>query len=122
MEQRKSTEYLQYHFTDAELLDLAKTNARTQSEKRALENQKAQITKQLAGDIAAKDAELQKLSELVSNGYEYRQVECSIVLDMPVRGMATIIRDDTGEVVKERRMNDSEYQGKLPIDESVNVN
>lgn len=110
---QKIVEYLQYRFTDEELLEIARLNARTQSEKRALENQKAQITKQLAGEIAAKDADLQKFSEFVSNGFEYRNVECSVLLDCPKKGHATIYRIDNGETVRTRLMTQEELQMPL---------
>lgn len=109
------SEYVQYQFSNPELLELARTSARTQSEKRAFENQKAQVTKQLAGEIAARDTELQKLSELISNGYEYRMVDCHVVMDSPDRGMATICRADTGEVVRTRRMTSDETQMQLDL-------
>lgn len=108
------TEYLAYHFTDAEKLDLLKQIARTQSEKHSFENQKAQVTKQLAGEIAARDTELQKLAEFAGNGYEYRMIECTVMLDDPKRGMASIYRKDTGELVRGRLMTAEEMQMPLP--------
>ena len=113
---KKTTMSLQYYFTTEERLDLADKQARATEEKRALEERKSAISKQIGSEIVEKDAELQKLNRLVSNRYEYRDIECGVYFDRPKKGMATIIRIDTGEVVKERPMDMNELQLVLDLE------
>ena len=109
----KITEYLQYHFTDPELLELAREQSRTIQEKGALERKKSEISKTLAGEIENKQGQIESLTERVSNGYEWRNIECVIHFDRPTPGMAQVIRTDTGDVVRERRMTAGELQLRI---------
>lgn len=110
---RLTEDFLRCQFTDSEMLELGKQMARAANQKRELESRKAEVTKRLGAEIAEKDTELGKLTERVSQGYEYRNVECGIWLDCPRPGMATTFRLDTMEAINERRMSDSELQAAL---------
>lgn len=112
------SEHLEVRFTDAEKLEMGRDVARLNQEKRRLDQKLSEIKKQLTGEIAAKETEINRLMDLLSNGYEYRQVECRIDLDTPKLGQASVIRLDTEEVVRVRRMNDEELQIQLPLEEA----
>ncbi len=112
------SEHLEVRFTDVEKLEMGRDVARLNQEKRRLEQKLGEIKKQLAGEISAKETEIDRLMDLLSNGYEYRQVECRIDLDTPKQGQASIVRLDTEEVVRVRRMNEEELQIKLPLEEA----
>ena len=112
------SEHLEVKFTDAEKLEMGRDVARLNQEKRRLDQKLGEIKKQLTGEIAAKETEINRLMDLLSNGYEYRQVECRIDLDTPKQGQASVIRLDTEEVVRVRRMNDEELQIQLPLEEA----
>ena len=114
---KKTTEFLQYFFSEEERMGLAKDLARTGREKRNLELQKAQVTKQLGGEIAAKDTELERLQNLFESGCEWRNIPCGIYFDTPRKGRCQIIRLDTGEIVNERPMRDDELQMALDLAE-----
>lgn len=118
MKTKRVIEYLQYHFSSPELLDISKELARTSQEKRALESRKAEVTKKLAGEITEKDGVIQKLTDLVSQGYDYRDIECELRFDMPYAGMVSVVRLDTGEVVKERSQTYEERQMWLGDEET----
>lgn len=113
MRTEKLTEYLQYQFTDAELLDLAREQSRILQEKASLERKKSEVAKTLAGEIEGKAGTIDALSEKIRNGYEWRDIECVLYFDQPTPGMAMLIRTDTGEVVKTRRMTAGELQLQL---------
>ena len=112
------SEHLEVRFTDAEKLEMGRDVARLNQEKRRLDQKLGEIKKQLTGEIAAKETEIDRLMDLLSNGYEYRQVECRVDLDTPKPGQASVIRLDTEEVVRVRRMNDEELQIQLPLEEA----
>lgn len=111
------SEHLEVRFTDTEKLEMGRDVARLNQEKRRLDQKLGEIKKQLAGEISAKETEIDRLMDLLSNGYEYRQVECRIDLDTPKQGQASIVRLDTEEVVRVRRMNEDELQIELPLEE-----
>lgn len=111
----KITEYLQYSFSDPELLDMAREQSRTIQEKGTLERKKSELAKTLAGEIEGKQATIDRISEGIRNGYEWRNIECVIRYDSPRSGMAEIIRTDTGEVAKTRRMTSEELQYQLDL-------
>jgi phosphopantetheinyl transferase (holo-ACP synthase) len=113
MRTEKVTEYLQYHFTDEELLEIARETSRTLSEKRILEDKKAELAKTLAGEIAVKQATIDRLGSQISSGYEWRNIECILRYDSPRPGLVELVRTDTGEVSKTRRMSDGELQMRL---------
>jgi len=110
------SEHLEVKFTDAEKLEMGRDVARLNQEKRRLDQKLTEIKKQLTGEISGKETEIDRLMDLLSNGYEYRQVECRIDLDTPKQGQASIIRLDTEEVVRVRRMTDDEMQIELPLE------
>lgn len=114
-------EHLEVKFTDAEKLEMGRDVARLNQEKRRLDQKLTEIKKQLTGEISGKETEIDRLMDLLSNGYEYRQVECRIELDVPSQGKASIIRMDTNEVVRVRRMTDEEMQIPLPLAEAAPV-
>lgn len=114
MEPNKRTqEFLKYHFSDSEIVTMARESARVQSEKQDLENRLAELRKKFAGDIAAKDTVIERLTNAINNGYEYREIDCGIFYDQPEPGSAQIMRFDTGEIIKTRRMDQNETQKSL---------
>ena len=116
---KKQVEYLQYKFSDAEIRVLSQDAGRIDQEMKTLENRLDQIKKSLAGELAEKKTELSKLMAKMAGGFEYRNVDCEIQLDTPKQGQASIVRLDTDEVVKVRRMTDEELQIQLPLEGEV---
>lgn len=109
------TDILRVQFTDSQMLDLGKDMARVAGEKRALESRKSEVVKRLAAEIAEKDTILGKLTDQVSQGYEYRDVETGTWFDYPRPGLATTFRLDLMESVSQRRMTESELQFALDL-------
>lgn len=119
--ERNETHHLRWDFTEDELREFSKTMAREAQDLTAAENQKKVATSQFAEEIARHRMALSQMARNISNGYEMRMTKCHVQLDNPERGRATIIREDTGEVVRERAMTDQEVrdvaQKKLPLTE-----
>lgn len=54
-----------------------------------------------------------KLARIISNRVETRMVRCAIQFHAPCEGMKRVVRMDTGEMVREEPMTDSEKQLNL---------
>jgi hypothetical protein len=102
-------------FTHEELLEQSKRLAEAARQKYRLEEDAKRISSEYKSRIANTALDVATLSEKVTNGYEHRDVECRIVYDEPKAGMKAIYRNDTGEKVDERQMNDEERQLKLSL-------
>jgi hypothetical protein len=59
-------------------------------------------------------AEVSQLAQVINQGWEFREVECTEQLDY-VGLQHLTIRTDTGEIVAQRPMNEQERQRTLPI-------
>ena len=102
-------------FTQEELVERAKQLGEVNRKKVNLEDDKKRVTTEYASRIADAASEVGILSEKVTNGYEHRDVECTVKYDTPKPGMKTIYRNDTGVQVDVRQMNDEERQLKLAL-------
>ena len=114
----KHSEYLKYTFSESELREHAKDLARENTVASEAEEQKKAVVAQFTEKVASAKTKISMLSRYINNGYDHRSVECETTLDMPEKGIARVVRLDTGEVVRERAMTPSELQIKLPLKES----
>jgi len=114
--QKTIKEYLKYIFSDFEINACAKDLAIANRRRAAIEQQKKEIDATLKGEIEAQNSNVARLSDLINNGYDYRDIECRIALDCPSKGLKTIFRLDTGEWVKELKMDDNDKQESLPLE------
>jgi hypothetical protein len=113
------TEFLKYDFTPDEVRELGKELARKTTENAELELQLAAVKSQFKDKTTRLAADISALSRQVANGYEHRNVECKIQWHTPRLGMKTIIRCDTGEVVRETQMSNEERQEMLPFEQTA---
>lgn len=111
----KHTEYLKYQFTEEELRDFAKDLARENAASAEAEEQKKAVVAQFTEKVASSKSKISQLSRYINNGYDHRSIDCSILMNTPFVGRKTIIRDDTGEIVKELVMSEQEKQETLPF-------
>lgn len=113
------TEYLQCQLTQQELLDAAGRLARANQAIARIADRKAEIAANLKAESQGHEAEATRLSLLITNGYEYRDVPVRVEMDTPEPGQATVTRPDTGAVVRVRPMSADEIaearQGKLDL-------
>jgi hypothetical protein len=110
------TEFLKYDYTPDEIRELGRDLARKTTENAEVELQLAAVKSQFKDRQSRLTAEISTLSRQVANGYEHRNVECKIQWHTPRLGMKTIIRCDTGEVVRETQMSNEERQQMLPFE------
>jgi hypothetical protein len=119
--ERIETHHLRHDFTEDELKEFSRTMAREAQDLAAAEDQKKVAVAQFAEEIARHRSIVGQMARNINNGYEMRLVPCAVLLDTPVRGTASLCRKDTGEVFRERPMNEQEVrdqaQTRLPLEE-----
>ena len=112
----KHLEILKYTFSDPELKGFSKELARENTTVAEAEEQKKAVMAQFAETITSSKSRISILSRYINNGYDYRNIECSVAMNSPNTGFKTIVRDDTGEEVKTVPMTESEMQEELKFD------
>lgn len=108
-------EYLRYDFTPAELAEFARSMARSHQKRSQLEIEAKAVNTQFKSNIEAETNLISDYANKLNNGYEYRNIDCEKRFNDPVIGEMTLIRLDTGEIVKTRLMTLSERQEPLPF-------
>lgn len=109
MKEKKETRSLQVVLTEKELLDLSKQLAKHAQDLKDKENRKTETMKVLNAEISGHKANVEALSLKISNGYEYRDVECVWVIDTE-NDKKTLFRNDTSEIVKTEPLSTEDRQ------------
>mgnify|MGYP001614772107 CR=1 FL=1 len=108
----KVVQSLPVKLTQEEIVECAKSLAKTTNELRDCEARKMEVTSQFAADLKKLKATTDSISIKISNGYEHRDVECSWSFDY-VKDTKTLTRLDTGEIVRTSQLTIEDRQGKL---------
>jgi|SRR6478609_2211574 len=111
-------EFLKYVFSGEELNEFATELARKTSEMTEAEESKKAVVAQFGERIASLRADTSSLARKFNSGYEYRNIECKVLYHEPLPAQKTIMRLDTGEVVKVQAMTFNELQEILPFAET----
>jgi predicted transcriptional regulator len=109
------TESLKVTLTIEERAAYGEQQAKALEELRALEDRLAQVKTQIKGQQTELDARINRISETIRNGYEYREVEVETVKDYDL-AIAKFYRKDTGEMYRTRPLTKEERQGELAIE------
>jgi hypothetical protein len=115
-EQKFTDEYVKYIFTEDEKRDIASEMARKVSELQSADDRKKAIASQIKSEMDALQAEVNFKAGLLNNGYEMRRVKCEMRPDWDNKEWL-IIRQDTFDIVKTKRMTPDELQ--MRVDEEV---
>ncbi len=114
IQRKKATDALRVVLTPEERMkaanEAADAVAAVQTQKADLDSMKSSINAQ----IKMKESEISAKSELVRNGYEIRPVELSVVYDYDL-GRVQRVRKDTGEIIEDRMIQDSERNAEPPV-------
>ena len=94
-------------------MEHARQLGRMNQELARAEEKKKSVSADLAAAVKNCEDAVSNQSRLVTNGYEYRNVECEIHFDTPEKGHKRVTRLDTGEVVREVKMTGLELQEQL---------
>lgn len=111
----ETSEYLRYDFTKEELSAIASKMARDHQSAQKLEEEKKVVVAQFKSNIEALISQISEASRLLTNGYEHRNVDCLWMFNNPQDGIRTMVRKDTGEVVRTAKMSTEEMQETLPF-------
>lgn len=82
------------------------------------ENEKTEVAAQFKADIERHRTNAARIAKVLANGYEYREVECTVRPLPPVKGaepQMEVVRNDTGDQVLVRAMTEQERQAALPL-------
>lgn len=105
--EKKQSFYVDYKFTDLELLEKGKDLAKRTQERAALDLKKKEITSQMNAEVSAKDAEINLIGTKLNNGYENRKVEGKVIFDFD-KGVKDFYYE--GEHVKTEKLTQDDYQ------------
>lgn len=111
---QQKTEMLKCELTDAELLQFGEDLANDQAEIHDLNTQLEGIKKEYKAKTTAREANIDKLGNLLRQKYEMRDVECELTYDFD-EGEVAIKRMDTGKEVSRRPMTEQELQRELKL-------
>ncbi len=93
---------LRYDYTAPEIYDLSMRLANKTKEIASKEAEKKSVVSQFSATINELKATVAKLSNNVSEGYEFREVECTIEFNKPEQGKKTLTRSDNKQQIIER--------------------
>jgi hypothetical protein len=112
------TDMARCDLTPEELQELANGMADDLLELERLEGEKAAVTKSYGSRIESVKARIREKSGTFRQGWEMREVGHIEIKDFDL-GTCTLMRADTGEVVKSRKLTTAELDGhtsRLPIE------
>jgi hypothetical protein len=109
----KVKEYLRYTFSEEETKAIAKELALAVTRKTRAEEEQKSAQAQFKQRIEAEIATIGKLSNNINMGWDMREIDCTVQFHKPNEGFKTIVRLDTGEVVREAKMAGGELQENL---------
>lgn len=116
---------LRYDFTAVEIHDLSLALASKTKEVTQLTEEKKSVVSQWTAKVNEAKATCNSLSFKVSDGFEYRDVECEVILNQPAQGRKTIIRKDSNTLVAVEEMSKADWdklteeRTLFPLDETL---
>jgi len=105
-------EFVKYVFSEDEKKEISSRMAQKVSELQSSEDEKKAIMSDFKSRIDSLQAEINRSATQINNGYEVRNVDCKVIADYNTK-MWVSIREDTGEIAKERKMSANDLQMKL---------
>lgn len=118
IEERTVKMCLKCELTEAEKAELASKMAEHQADLEHLEDEKKAVTKDFASRIELVQGTIRRESGTYRQGWEMRDVECVEITDKRA-GTLTVVRQDTGEIVKIRPLTQEERELKLPVEDAA---
>ena len=110
---RNYTAHLDCDLTDKEVLAYGRELASVNQEVAAEEDRQNSLKQELKARIAGLEARRTEVSAKVNRGKEVREVMIEVQANFKT-GMATEVRNDTGEVYRERPLRDDAKQPGIP--------
>lgn len=114
-EEKKISRHLRVDLTNDQMIEIGKELADATNELKEIENEKSEVLSSFTARIKAASAAIAVLSNKLRSGYEFKDVQCSVVYDRPIAGEKTITRLDTGDIIETCSMTEEEKQRQLPL-------
>lgn len=112
---------LPVRLTPDELLEVGGDLARSSNELKDIENRKAEVNAQFAAELKKAKAEIEISSRKISTQEEMREVDCDVIINTS-EFKKTIVRTDTGVVVREENLTSEDLQMELQTVERKKLN
>lgn len=103
------TEHLRYDFTDKEKAEMSLDMANNIRMKNFKDSERQSVVSQFKADLDSLQSKIDSASEKVSSGFEFRGIKCETKIDYTLNRKTTV-RLDSGEIVKEGPIPESERQ------------
>lgn len=100
---------LKYDFTATEIHTLSMQLATSTKSRQAMEEEKKAVVSQFKAKLDEVNATCNKLSNLVADGFEYRDINCRIEFHKPSQGRKTYIRLDTDKIALIEPMTSDDF-------------
>ena len=101
--------------TEKEIIEKAKELSKLQQDMNTAQEQAKSMAATYKDKIASAQANINILSRDISNGYEYRPIDCEWQYDWK-RGNKSLVRTDTMETLKTENVTASERQEHLALE------
>ena len=108
-------EFLPVRYTDAERQALGEQLARATMAQTELEEQKKARDAEYKDDLEKLKLSTRSLCRRLTQGHEFRNVDCEWILEDPTPHEKTLVRKDTGEIIRVVPMQGHDFQDELPI-------
>ena len=108
-----SMEYLKYQFTDDEKREISEQMAQQVSELATVEDELKAVKSDYKSRIDGLQANVNGAASKLNNGYEMRQIKVQWIPDWDDK-IWSIMREDTGEIVKTIKMTQEDLQTSIP--------
>ena len=112
IEEKEVTEYLPCILSDNELIVRSKELAKANEDLSTVEDRKKDMMADFTAQQKKIEANINVLSRTVSQGKEYRNVKCKLVLDYTI-GKKELIRLDTFEIIRTEQLSQSDRQSEI---------
>ncbi len=112
--EEETVEYLKHVFSEKEKTDMGEKLAQCFADCAGKEADLKSVSTQLKSEVAKIQGEMSALSGKIREGYEHRNIKCKKRFDYRL-GMVEYIRLDTGEIVRERPLDEEERQRTLNL-------
>lgn len=110
--------WLPVKLTNSETIERARTLSQRHREKEEVEAAKSSVNREYTEKLKSLAGEISRLSKIVAEGEEERNVQCKRFKKFLDKKVETI-RLDTNQVIENRIMHDYELQTTLKIDSPV---
>jgi len=107
-------EFLPVTYTGAEIIALAQAQARAEESKEQLCEQFEALKLKHKSELETVENSIRQIARKIRKNTHYENVDCIYILEDPTPREKTLIRLDTGEIVRVVPMDSRDYQDPLP--------